>query len=170
MPDERGAPRGFSLLELLIVIVIISVLGLVAIDRLLRLRFEAERVMVESMLSGLRSALYIEFAGAAARGRPDALAAAAGDLNGDTHPLQRCIAFKNVRPWIVGDEGAHVATGEDAEQLVHLDLVVRAPEVLPLDAVAVDSLTDEQLARRTARLATARRIHKEFVGGRPRRS
>jgi general secretion pathway protein G len=72
--DERGAPRGFSLLELLIVIVIISVLSLVAIDRLLRLRFEAERVMVESMLSGLRSALYIEFAGAAARGRSDAMA------------------------------------------------------------------------------------------------
>ena len=74
MPDERGAPRGFSLLELLIVIVIVSVLGLVAIDRLLRLRFEAERVMVDSMLSGLRSALYIEFAGAAARGRSDAMA------------------------------------------------------------------------------------------------
>ena len=74
MRDERGFPRGFSLLELLIVIVIISVLSLVAVDRLLRLRFEAERVMVESMLSGLRSALYIEFAGAAVRGRSDAMA------------------------------------------------------------------------------------------------
>lgn len=81
MRDERSFPRGFSLLELLIVIVIISVLTVVAIDRLLRLRFEAERVMVDSMLSGLRSALYIEFAGAAARGRPDALAAAAGGIN-----------------------------------------------------------------------------------------
>ena len=81
MRDERSFPRGFSLLELLIVIVVISVLTVVAIDRLLRLRFEAERVMVDSMLSGLRSALYIEFAGAAARGKPDALAARAGDIN-----------------------------------------------------------------------------------------
>ena len=81
MRDERSFSRGFSLLELLIVVVVISVLTVVAVDRLLRLRFEAERVMVDSMLSGLRSALYIEFAGAAARGRPDALAAAAGDIN-----------------------------------------------------------------------------------------
>lgn len=81
MRDERVFSRGFSLLELLIVMVIISVLTIVAIDRLLRLRFEAERVMVDSMLSGLKSALYIEFAGAAARGRPDALAAKAGDIN-----------------------------------------------------------------------------------------
>lgn len=78
MRDER---RGFSLLELVIVIIIISLLTVVAIDRLLRLRFEAERVMVDSMLSGLRSALYIEFAGAAVRGRADAVAAAAAGSN-----------------------------------------------------------------------------------------
>ncbi|MGQ0547384.1 MAG: type II secretion system protein [Betaproteobacteria bacterium] len=77
MRDERA----FSLLELVIVIVIVSLLMLVAVDRLLRLRFEAERVMVESMLSGLRSALYIEFAGAAVKGRSDAVAAAAGGSN-----------------------------------------------------------------------------------------
>lgn len=61
--------RGFSLLELLIVIVIISLLLVVAIDRLLRLRFEAERVTVQSVIAALRSALYIEFAAAAARGQ-----------------------------------------------------------------------------------------------------
>ena len=74
MRDERG----FSLLELLIVVVVISVLMVVAIDRLLRLRFAAERVMVETMVSGLRSALYIEFAGAAVHGKSDAMAAARG--------------------------------------------------------------------------------------------
>jgi prepilin-type N-terminal cleavage/methylation domain-containing protein len=79
--DERGSARGFSLLELLIVIVIVGVLGLLALDRLLRLRFEAERVMVESMLASLRSALYIEFAGAAVRGRTDAMAAEAAGGN-----------------------------------------------------------------------------------------
>ncbi len=77
MRDERG----FSLLELVIVVVLVSLLLVVAVDRLLRLRFEAERVMVESMLTGLRSALYIEFAGAAVRGRTDAMAAAAAGSN-----------------------------------------------------------------------------------------
>ena len=77
MRDERG----FSLLELVIVIVVVSLLMVVAVDRLLRLRFAAERVMVDSMLAGLRSALYIEFAGAAVRGRTDAMAAAAAGSN-----------------------------------------------------------------------------------------
>lgn len=74
MRDERG----FSLLELLIVIVVISVLVVVAVDRLLRLRFEAERVMVQSIVSGLKSALYIDFAAAAARGQSEAMAQARG--------------------------------------------------------------------------------------------
>jgi prepilin-type N-terminal cleavage/methylation domain-containing protein len=64
----RGERRGFSLLELLIVIVIISVLLVVAVDRLLALRFEAERATVQTVIGAMRSALYIEFAGAAARG------------------------------------------------------------------------------------------------------
>ena len=62
------AGRGFSLLELLIVIVIVSVLLVVAIDRLLLLRFEAERATVQTVIGAVRSALYIEFAGAAASG------------------------------------------------------------------------------------------------------
>ena len=65
---RRGDGRGFSLLELLIVIVIISVLVVVAIDRLLVLRFEAERTTVQTVIGAMRSALYIEFAAAAARG------------------------------------------------------------------------------------------------------
>ena len=80
MRDERG----FSLLELLIVIVIISVLALVAIDRLLRLRFEAERAAVESVVGALRSALYIEFAAAAARGQAERMGETAG-----TNPMLR---------------------------------------------------------------------------------
>jgi len=62
------AERGFSLLELLIIIVIVSVLLVVAIDRLLVLRFEAERATVQTVIGAMRSALYIEFAAAAARG------------------------------------------------------------------------------------------------------
>ena len=64
----HGERRGFSLLELLIVLVIVSVLVVVAIERLLVLRFEAERTMVQTVIGAMRSALYIEFAGAAAKG------------------------------------------------------------------------------------------------------
>ena len=61
--------RGLSLLEVLIVIVIVSVLLVVAIDRLLAIRYEAERATVQSVIGALKSALYIEFAAAAARGQ-----------------------------------------------------------------------------------------------------
>ena len=62
------ASRGFSLLELLIVIVLISVLLVMAVERLLVLRYEAERTMVQSVIGAMKSGLYIEFAHAAARG------------------------------------------------------------------------------------------------------
>jgi prepilin-type N-terminal cleavage/methylation domain-containing protein len=70
--------RGFSLLEILIVVVIVSVLFVVAIDRLLRARYEAERAMVESVIGALKSALYIDFAAAAARKQLAAMDAAGG--------------------------------------------------------------------------------------------
>jgi prepilin-type N-terminal cleavage/methylation domain-containing protein len=74
--------RGISLLELLIAIVIISVLLVVAVDRLLALRFEAERASVQSVIGALRSALYVEFAGAAARGQMRRM-----DVAGGTNPM-----------------------------------------------------------------------------------
>ena len=63
MRDERGFSR-----ELLIAIVIISFLSVIAFNRVLALRFEAERMMVQSVVTGLLSALYIDFAAAAANG------------------------------------------------------------------------------------------------------
>lgn len=85
MGDEprlrRRFSRGLSLLELVIVMVIVGVLLVVAVERMARLRFEAERVMMESMLTGLRSALTIEFAGGALRGRLGATAATAAGSN-----------------------------------------------------------------------------------------
>ena len=62
------ASRGFSFLELLIVLVLISVLLVIAVDRLLVLRYEAERTMVNSVIGAMKSGLYIEFAHSAARG------------------------------------------------------------------------------------------------------
>ncbi len=53
---------GFSLFELLVVIVIVSVLVVIAISRLLALQVDAERVVMESTVGALRSALGIKVA------------------------------------------------------------------------------------------------------------
>ena len=53
---------GFSLFELLVVIVIVSVLMVIAISRLLALQVDAERVVMESTIGALRSALGIKVA------------------------------------------------------------------------------------------------------------
>jgi prepilin-type N-terminal cleavage/methylation domain-containing protein len=54
--------HGFSLLELVIVIVIVSVLLVVAISRLLALQVDAERVAMENVAGALRSAIGIKVA------------------------------------------------------------------------------------------------------------
>ncbi len=66
--DPRGRGRikhcsgGFSLLELVIVIVIISVLMVLAISRLLALMVDAERVTMETVAGTLRSAIGMKVA------------------------------------------------------------------------------------------------------------
>ena len=72
------AERGFSLVELLVVIVVIGLLLTVAIERLLKVRVEAERPMVQSGVTALRSALYLEFTAAVTGGRMARLDTAAG--------------------------------------------------------------------------------------------
>lgn len=49
--------RGFSLLELLVVIIIISTLLAIAIDRLMRLQVVAERAAMETIIGNLQSAI-----------------------------------------------------------------------------------------------------------------
>jgi prepilin-type N-terminal cleavage/methylation domain-containing protein len=58
----RSSYRGFSLLELVIVIVIISVLLVMAISRLLALQVDAERVTMEMVAGTLRSAIGMKVA------------------------------------------------------------------------------------------------------------
>ena len=58
----RRCNRGFSLLELVIVIVIISVLMVLAMSRLLALMVDAERVTMESVAGALRSAIGMKVA------------------------------------------------------------------------------------------------------------
>jgi len=61
-PGKHPKQRGFSLLELAIVAVIVSILFIVAADKLFSSRVEAERTAMESTLGTLRSALSIKLA------------------------------------------------------------------------------------------------------------
>lgn len=53
---------GFSLFELLVVIVIVSILMVIAISRLIALQVDAERVVMESTVGAIRSGLGIKVA------------------------------------------------------------------------------------------------------------
>ena len=53
---------GFTLLELIVVIIVISILGLFAIDRIWSLRIAAEQVAVTQIIGNIRSALGLEVA------------------------------------------------------------------------------------------------------------
>lgn len=69
---------GFSLLELVIVIVIISVLMVLAISRLLALVVDAERVTMESVAGVLRSAIGMKVAESIVKSKVSDLAALEG--------------------------------------------------------------------------------------------
>ena len=64
---------GFSLLELILVIVIISTLFTLAIDKLLVLKVEAERTAMSQILGSLRSAMSIQVASHISKGTTEAL-------------------------------------------------------------------------------------------------
>lgn len=74
MSPSRSSGRGFSLLELVIVIGLVAVLATVAIDRMLRYLELAEKAGMETTVSSLRSALALKFAATYLRGKP-------GDIN-----------------------------------------------------------------------------------------
>ncbi|WP_293174985.1 prepilin-type N-terminal cleavage/methylation domain-containing protein [Oceanithermus sp.] len=61
-PRAPARGTGFSLLELVVVVALIAILWFVAIDRMLQLRIDAERVAMLQVLGGLRSALGLEVA------------------------------------------------------------------------------------------------------------
>lgn len=81
-PRARGWIRpcngGFSLLELVIVIVIISVLLVLAISRLLALMVDAERVTMETVAGTLRSAIGMKVAESIVKSRVADLGALEG--------------------------------------------------------------------------------------------
>lgn len=75
---------GFSMLELLVVIVIIAVLFTVAVSRLLALQVDAERVTMETIAGNLRSALGIKVAESIVKQNVRGLASLEG-----TNPMDR---------------------------------------------------------------------------------
>lgn len=54
--------RGFSLFEMVLVVLLIGVLVTIAVDRLLQLQIEAERISVRHVIGTLESAVYLQVA------------------------------------------------------------------------------------------------------------
>ena len=57
LTHARSCSKGFTLLELVVVIIIVSFLAVIAIAKLLAIQVDAERVSMETVLGTLRSAL-----------------------------------------------------------------------------------------------------------------
>jgi len=66
--------KGFTLLELVVVIIVISILGLFAIDRILSIRIAAEQAAVKQVVGNIKSALGLEVARLALEGKMTAVA------------------------------------------------------------------------------------------------
>lgn len=66
--------KGFTLLELVVVIIIISILGLFALDRVWMLRIAAERAAVTQIIGNIRSSLGLEVARLALEGKMSSVA------------------------------------------------------------------------------------------------
>jgi general secretion pathway protein G len=66
--------KGFTLLELVVVIIVISILGLFAIDRIFAVRVAAEQAAVKQVIGTIKSALGLEVARLALEGKMAAVA------------------------------------------------------------------------------------------------
>jgi prepilin-type N-terminal cleavage/methylation domain-containing protein len=65
---QRRARSGFTLVELLAVVVVIAVLAVVLLDRMLWYQERAEKIAMESVISIVRAALHLQAAGRLVRG------------------------------------------------------------------------------------------------------
>lgn len=67
LSDARQQP-GFTLLELIVVIIIVSILGVVLLDRFWRYQEQAEKVAMEQFVGTIKSALSIQVSGLITKG------------------------------------------------------------------------------------------------------
>ena len=88
---------GFTLLELVVVIIIISILGLFAIDRIWSLRIAAEQAAVTQIIGNIRSALGLEVARLALDGK----LASVAKLN-NTNPIPLLAQAPNNYRGVIG--------------------------------------------------------------------
>ena len=56
------SPRGFSLVELLVVVTLVAVLAAILLDRILLYQEQAEKVAAEQVIAAVRSGLQMQFA------------------------------------------------------------------------------------------------------------
>ena len=70
----NNSQLGFTLLEMVVVIIIISILGLFAIDRIFAIRIAAEQAAVKQIIGTMKSALGLEVARLALEGKMSTVA------------------------------------------------------------------------------------------------
>ena len=104
-PAQRSA--GFSLLELVVVIVLISVLLAVAIDRLLVMKAQAESRAMEQVVGNIRSAITIRIVTLLVRSRTAEVA----DLAGSNPMLTLAETPQNYLGELFGPDPATLAPG-----------------------------------------------------------
>ena len=122
-PAQRST--GFSLLELVVVIVLIGVLMAVAIDRLLVMKAQAESRAMEQVVGSIRSAITIRIVSLFVRGRSPDVA----DLAGSNPMLLLAEAPQNYLGELFGPDPATLAAGNwyfDARERVLVYLVESA--------------------------------------------
>lgn len=93
--------RGFTYLELVIVIALISTLAYFAMDRLLRLQVTAEKAGVEQMVGTIQSALALQIAKHIARDRIEDLQSLAG-----SNPMRLLAQPPESFRIVAGEDGA----------------------------------------------------------------
>lgn len=74
LKNDFNKQRGFTLLELVVVIIIISILGLFAIDRVLAIRIAAEQSAIKQLVGTIKSALGLKVSQLALEGNMLAVA------------------------------------------------------------------------------------------------
>src|SRR6266545_4550257 len=77
-PETLNSSRGFTLLELVVVVCIVAFLFGVALERLMRYRELAERTAVEQNLAAINMALTMRFAALVTAGRGEGIAKEVG--------------------------------------------------------------------------------------------